>query len=260
MIYRRIFLRRAKGKLNDRQYLFSYIYYMFANILCFLVFYSLCFEKETLQIKMTLSQTVFYLIFSVGLYEITIFNSDKVANKVYKDKFIFEFLKPYSYIYKTLTEAMADFCVGCLVKIFPTLLIITCFGLFEKPYNIWGLVFFILSFVIGAFLWCNIQMLLQLLGFWYKDMFNVFNVLKTVYRVLCCGWVIYFIMPNMLQLILKFTPFYYCIAFPMEVYFGKLNIGMTVFGMFIQVVWISLFMMFEKFLYQIGRRKLQKGN
>lgn len=260
MIYCTIFKRRALGKLKSQNYWFSDLIKIIYFIILSIAIYSFSVGNNEQLAGMTIKQISTYIVFSVVFGEITTINSVKIANKVHKDKFLFEFLKPYSYRGKALTESLADFVVGCVTKLFPVLVLVGLSGYLEPPKDVIHLCVFIVSFVLGAILWCNLELAFQMFGFWCKDVYNVFFIIGAVYRVFAGGMVLYCILPKLLYMFFKFTPLYYIITLPMDIFIGKIDAKSMILGIGIQLCWIILIVILQKIIFNAGKRKLQKGD
>lgn len=260
MIYRTIFKRRAWGKLKNKEYMFRDFGYLLLDLILFVSIYAFAMEENTSLAGMSLCEIATYLVFSLTFYEITQMNGDKLASKVYKGSFFFEFLKPYSYRGKVLVESAADFIIGCITKLIPMLLLWGIIGYIQLPFASASGVLFIFALLFGAIIWCNVELLLQLIGFWSNGIYNVFFIMKTAYLVFGGGLVLYCFMPQTLCNVLRCTPLYYIIAFPMDIYFGNVNSTWTMGGVFIQFGWIILLVCLEKMVFQAGKRKLQRAD
>jgi len=257
MIYKTIFKRRFFEKMRSGYYLIDSFLELLSVIMILASVYYLAMGSKTNLNGISISEIITYLIFSIGLYEITHMNSDKLANNVFKGKFVFDFLKPYSYNGKVFSEAAADFLAGCITKIIPLLIISGGFRILACPSTIICGVLFIISLIIGAAIWCNIQFVFQLLGFWTKDVYNFFFCVSTAYSIICGGYILYYFLPERMTMILKATPFYYVIAFPMDIYFGKIDMFSVISGIVVSICYVVLLVLLGKVVFNAGKRKIQ---
>ncbi len=115
---------------------------------------------------------------------------------------------------------------------------------------------FLLVTVGGAIvLQFTLSMCLALLAFWFTEVDSL-NSLKWIALAILGGTAlpISFI-PGLFQVLVRLLPFRYMYSLPMEIFFNKLSTQEIIFGIFIQVIWLGIFLLIYKNLYNNGIKK-----
>lgn len=260
MIYRLIFKRRCAEKMRNPSGLFWQLIDLWLRAFLDCILYGFAMEGRESLAGMTLRQLVTYVAIGVVSFNTTRTNGTKLANRVHGDKFLFEFLKPYSYRGKVLSEAAADFLTGCMTKLLPTILFLVLIGVFVPPANVRCGLLFAGTLLLGAVLWWNLDFLFHLFGFWYETMYSVVYVVHTVYITFAGVRLPYAFLPDRFAAVLKCTPLYYVFAFPMDIYFGALSGGQIVRGVLLQLVFTVVLVFLGGIIFERGKHKLQMSD
>lgn len=260
MIYLLIFKRRCAEKIKNPGRYFFDLMDLWLYIFFFWLLYGFAMEGRENLAGMTFPCLATYVTMGYVWFDITRINGTKLANKVYKNKFLFEFLKPYSYRGKVFSEAAADLLAGLVIRFLPTLLVLFLTGNLVPPISGMGALLFAASLLLGTVLWWNMDFLLQLIGFWYMTMYSVFYVAYAVYEVFAGVLLPYAFLPDCLTAVLKCTPLYYTFAFPMDIYFGKLSAGQIAGGFLLQMLFTVLLIFLGKVVFERGKHRLQTAD
>lgn len=256
MIFKQRFLQRNR---NKKELLLECIDVLLQIAVLFFLYKGVFGNKEYIN-SISFQQVMTYIVVAVIVEELAYINGIKLVNLVSRGKMSYELLKPYSFPIKVIVEAAADFCAGIIWKCVPMLIIVIWAIKPAAPKSPVHAILFIISTILGVFVLWGIQMALQMFGFWFRDMINVFMVMSTVYKLLGGMFIPYCLLPERLGNFLLATPFAYIWHIPMEIYFGRLSGGMILPGMLMQLVWILLLAMLIKHLYKRGKRSLQVAN
>ena len=253
LIFQEKFLRKVKNIQDHVLQLLEHGWQVF--LLCFI--YKAAMQGRHEVAGMRFCDIVTYLTITMTIYSMVTVNITKLSRKVQKDKFLYEFLKPYSYRGKVHAEAWADFCSGAVTRLVPSLVVLACLGVLVVPPGAVCAALFVCGILVGEMIWINLTFLFEMMGFWYRDMMSVLFVVTMVYRLFGGVHLPYRFLPEGLAAVLKCTPLYSALAFPMDIYFGNLSYQQIGICFLVQVMWVLVLLFLGSMVFERGQRRLQ---
>lgn len=259
MIYIMLFRKRFAKRIDGGSRLISFFSSLWQ--ICLYVFvYKAAFKGAPTLNGAPYADVVTYMVIVTALYNTPAFNSIKLSVLVNRGKMHYELLKPYSYPIKTLVEAAADLCVSLFLNLLPLLIFCGLTMQMRGPENLTYAILYLISAIFGVFVIWGIQMVLQMLGFWYSEVMHIVRCMSTVNYVLCGVIIPYWFMPKQLVRVLMCTPFAYIWFWPIQIYMGKVSIASAAMGMLAQLMWAFLLYLLAGKLYAMGVRSLQAAD
>jgi len=116
---------------------------------------------------------------------------------------------------------------------------------------------FLLSLVLSWLIFFNLQYCLGLLAFWTNQAAAFENLIYTVYIILGGGIAPLALFPELLQQIVRYTPFPYIISLPVEILVTPIGLTELFTGLVIQVFWASLFIALASLMWRRGLKKYE---
>lgn len=256
MIFKQRFLQRTRNGFK----FFMECFDALLQIAVLFCLYRAVFGSREYINNNSFAQVMTGIAVAVMIEELAYINGAKLANMVNRGKMSYELLKPYSFPIKAITEAAADFCAGIIWKLIPMFVAIALTMGLSIPKSFIHAGLFFISALLGVFILWGIQMTLQMFGFWFRNMLNVFMMMSTVYKLLGGMFISYCFFPKILTQILMCTPFAYIWHIPMEIYFGRISGGFIMLGLLMQIVWTLILGILIKYLYKRGKTSLQMSD
>lgn len=110
---------------------------------------------------------------------------------------------------------------------------------------------------------CSLALVLQfvfsyavaLIAFWWLEIWGVLFLKRLIVGFLAGSWVPLTMLPAPAARILYMLPFQYMIFFPVQIALGKVAAPDIVAGLWIQCVWIAVFLFLSKILWAQGLKK-----
>lgn len=260
MIYGSIFRMRFLNRAGSWKKRLVECFGIVLNVVLLYYLYLAVYDGRDSFGKIPFSTMVTYVVVSQIMNAISELNGTKIASHVSGGKISYELLKPYSIPVKAVVEAGADFCVGLLFKMIPLVILAACTIGMEAPDSFMNGFLGVISILLGVGIWWGIRMVIQMFGFWYSDMLNIFMMVGTFYYVFLGGIIPYWFLSESLVKVLMCTPCGYVLHLPMEIYFGHVTMWEALGGMTVQCIWIVLLAFLTKKLFVMGKRKVQTAN
>ena len=205
------------------------------------------------------SEMVLYYLVMLGL---TGFIQSHVmwdmAADVKSGKFNIYLIRPLSFLVYMLASNLGWRAMRTLLTV--PLLALVAFGfrhylpdLGAGHYHI-GPVFW-LSVVLGHLVSFTLSYALGLLALWLYEVRSLFNFYYLPLIILSGQLAPLALLPSALTRFALWTPFPYTLAFPTDIFLGKLNLGRVEMGLFAQVVWIIISLLAASALWRGGVRR-----
>ncbi len=206
----------------------------------------------------TLAQMVSYYLLVALVDMFTAVSEDdwQIAADI-KDGNISQFLlKPMNYLAFRLCLFSAGRLVYAAVAIVPVGLFILCqHSSFVLPPNFAALGLFIASLALAALLQFFLSFTMALLAFWVTEV-STFIFILYAFEYLASGHLFPLgILPPALYKVLSWSPFYYQLYFPIQVYLGKLSDAALWQGFLLQTLWVVLAYLIARVVWNRGIKK-----
>lgn len=164
-------------------------------------------------------------------------------------------LKPINFFKYWLTRDISS----KLLNITFSFLEITILFIILKPdifiqTNLIQLLLFVASLIIASFIFFSISMLTSFVPFWIPEIAwgAQFLVIVIFVEFLSGAFFPLDVFPEVLQNILKFTPFPYLVFIPIKTYLGTETIQTTLTSLSIGMIWTFILLIFTKKVWQKG--------
>jgi len=202
-----------------------------------------------------LAQMISYYLLVTIVESMTSVTEDdwQIAAEI-KDGHIGQFLtRPIDYLHYRLCLFFSGRVVYTLAATIPV-------GLFVywhreylvRPHDGVAIAAFILSLALSAVLQFLLSYLIAMLAFWVLEISTFVFILLACERIASGQMFPLDILPSWLAQAVMWTPFPYCIFFPVSIYLGKISGAALVQGLILQVLWVAT-------LYALARLVWRRG-
>lgn len=224
-------------------------FFGFILVFVYLAFY----ESNNIEPPMEATQIVSYLWLQQAFFALTYsYHKDKeIVNMIKTGNVAYELCKPCNLYFKWFFRILGDKVSKVLLRFFP--IIIMSIFLF-KPYNlglpfsIYSFIGFIITLIISSFLITGITTLLHILVFYTIESDGVLNMFKVIVSLFAGTIVPIPFLPKFLQIISNLLPFQYVGDIPYRIYSGNVSESMILPTILIQIIWITIIMVFSNLL------------
>ena len=117
--------------------------------------------------------------------------------------------------------------------------------------------FTIVTIILSLILNFLIYYVISLSAFWFLEISYFFSAITFIISILSGELMPIDVMPTFVTRILLFLPFSYSVYFPTQVIMGELAIKDILFRLIIQIVWITVFVLFGRLVWNMGVRKYE---
>lgn len=238
-------------------YRVNFLTWRLRNIVYLFSFYFLwqaAFQEKTELFGYNLPRILGYIFLAQILRSIvTGSRTADLAGEINSGRLSIYLVRPISVLKYWFSQDIADKILNLLCLIFEFSLI---FLILKPPFflqtNPVSLSLFIISVILGIFLFFYIDFLIGLVGFFSPETWAP--------RFLFL-WIIQFISGSIFPLdilslpilkIINLSPFPYLIFFPIKIYLGEISFLQIFSGFFISLFWIIFFFIFLSFVWQKG--------
>lgn len=165
-------------------------------------------------------------------------------------------LKPISYLKITfLNELPWRFIQGTLAITTIILISVAASGLIQITTSPLGIILAVFATILAYFISFLFKMCLGLLAFWLTEINGVLLIFEIIMDI-CAGIIIPLVfLPSLLQTFFNFLPFAYMIYYPILSLLGKLTTQQQLMTIGAQIVWLAVFYILYKFLWNQGIKK-----
>lgn len=217
--------------------------------------------KQTLNSYSFSEIITYYFLMRVIYSRVSAFLAASIAKEIKTGEITRYLIKPTDYIYTRITQYMTVdnlWPLGNAVVIL--LLSFFMYGFLSLPKSIWHFAFFIACVFVNGILACCINIIIGSVGFWITDVTHLKLLSTYIITILSGALIPLTFFPPFLQRILNALPFKYLVAFPIDVYFGKLTMQETAQGLTILLIWIGLLLTIARAIFNKGLRGYESFN
>jgi len=118
-----------------------------------------------------------------------------------------------------------------------------------------GIALALLASAFGTLLYFVLSACLEMIAFWADNVWSLMVLNKLLLHFLGGGLLPLAFFPNILQTILKFTPFPYIVSFPLRFVMGTMTSAEMWTGFGVMIFWICAFSLFASRIWQRGLRQ-----
>lgn len=245
------------GIVDGLEYRFQLTYWLYLNMIPILLMFYLWLtvyqEKEMIG-KYNLNMMITYYVLTKLINRFTTTYSEGRIAKDIKDGNLNQFLtRPANYSVLKFGERLGIRLVNAAIFVpLYAIIIVLMQKYFIMPINFPALALIatnILVSIVSAFLMARI---LGFTAFFMLETHALFGLKDHVISLLSGFMFPLFLFPQWLEKILMYLPFPYYYYFPMEIYFGHLNVNEIARGFTIQFIWIFLLFFMGEWLWKKG--------
>jgi ABC-2 type transport system permease protein len=256
--YRHVFLVGLQSNLVYRwNFALRGFFSLFHLVVVFILWGAAYHGKATIG-GFDLAQTMTYFVVLLMMqFFIGAFNEDYQISEEIRNGLINQFLlKPINYFLYRFTIYGAARLVSGLLVLVP----LACAYPFIHDYLVfpaegWRLALGLPAMFLSAVIQFSIAFCFGMLTFWFLEI-QGFVILSLAVESLLGGQMFPLdLMPDWVFRAAQFLPFYYQMYFPVAIFTGRIGYDLTVQGLAIQLVWVVLLLVFNRFLWTRGLRR-----
>lgn len=256
----RVYIEFIKKKFsNNMVYRFNYIMGILSSILSFLIFcsiYKVLYGNANEVDGITLSMVSTNFLLSLCLSNVYRFDDEFIQHKLRDGQIANELLKPISFKGRILAENLGENLFSICFKFIPTACVAIFITKIEKPSSFLGLIFFLISAVLGYLILWEISFIIQTLSFWVFRIWGIARLKNIIIEVFAGTMIPLWFMPEWVMNIIKFTPFDSIYFTPIKFYLGQIGSNNIVFNFGRQLIWVAIFYIIGEILWKCGEKKV----
>lgn len=246
--------------MHNIQYRFQIWSRILGDIIFIIMWYSmwssLYGEKNTYS-GIEFSQTVTYVIATQFLITLNSMGSPlwTMEEKISTGDIVYEFLRPYSFLKKTLSECVASSTAYFLLSsmwVFGATIVVLHI---DVPIN-GNLLFFILSFTLGYLIRFFMELSFSFLSFWLIHIGGIRAIFTFSISVFSGSVVPLWFFPETIRNIAEILPFQYIYYVPCNILVGEMSRYDQIISIVLQIVWILASVILSKIMWKVGSKKV----
>lgn len=177
----------------------------------------------------------------------------QIATEI-KDGQISQFLtRPIDYLHYRLCLFFSGRLVYTMAAAVPVALFVCCYRQYLlPPADDFALAGFLLSLLFSALLQFLISYLIAMLAFWVLEISTFVFILLAFERLASGQMFPLDLLPGWLAHGMMWTPFPYCIYFPVSVYMGRITGPALIQGFIMQVLWVGITYALARLVWRRG--------
>lgn len=177
-----------------------------------------------------------------------------LADKVDSGAIALDLIKPVNLKAYMFSEQLSANFFNFLFTSVPVLFISIIFFNFTFPHNALNFIMFIISLIFAIILMYFIDFSLGLLVFWIKKGLYIDFISGSLFQVFSGASIPLWFYPKFLSNISYYLPFRLIAFDPISIYLEKINYVQSAKIILLQLMWIVLFYIFEKFLWKAAQK------
>jgi ABC-2 type transport system permease protein len=256
--YRHVFAMGLQGTLVYRWNFLIRAAFSLISLAVVVILWSAAYRGEGLIGGFTLEQTIsYFLLITFANFVVAANNEDYQIAEEIRNGLINQFLlKPINYFAYRLTLFFAARLVSAFLAMIPLLVVYPLIADYlQLPNEAWRWAVAVPALFMAALLQFSIAYCYGLLAFWFLEIAG-FVVLSLAVESLLSGQIFPLdLLPEPLFRLSQLLPFYYQMYFPVAVLSGRLDQAQAIEGLFIQAVWVLLFIGIAALLWRRGLRR-----
>lgn len=225
-------------------------------------FWKAVFVNQTTIRGYTFSQIItYYFLIRITYNRVSAFGANIMAKNIKNGDITKNLVRPYDFTW----YHVCLFFTRATLWTFGNLLAISIFSIYlyqnlvAPPNAIYWILFFIV-YILNGLLSIGINLNIGYIAFWIGEVTHL-KIVSTVIITICSGGLIPLaFFPQWSQNILKYLPFKYLVQFPTDIYFGKLNIFDSIWGIGILFGWVVFMFVLADYLLRRGLKIYESYN
>jgi len=178
-----------------------------------------------------------------------------IKSKVRRGNIAVDYIKPANVFLMYFSEDVGIAMTNLIQRVIPIFVCSCLFIIVPTAASAMHFILFLLSSCLSYFILWFISAIIGLFYFKVIDMGPIGIIKDYLIKILSGSFVPIWLFSSSLQVVLQFLPFIYTYQLPLSIFIGKVTINEALEGMFIQVVWVSLFFL----LFLKLKNKMEKN-
>ena len=256
--YRHAFLIGLQSNLVYRWNFALRGFFSLFHLIVVFILWSAAYEGQTTIGGFDLAQTMTYFVVLLMMqFFIGAFNEDYQISEEIRNGLINQFLlKPINYfLYRFSIFVAARLVSGLLILVPLALAYPLLHNYLSFPEETWRLAIGLPAMFLSAIIQFSIAYCFGLLTFWFLEIQGFVILSLAIESVLGGQMFPLDLMPDWVFRLAQYLPFYYQMYFPVAIFTGRIDYGLAVQGLGIQVGWVLLLLVFNHFLWTRGLRR-----
>lgn len=249
-------IKKFQNKMTYRLEFFMGIVNTVISIIVYLCIYKALYNGRTEVDGISFGMVATNFVISLGLSNAFGFNEMFLQDKVHDGSITNEFLKPVNFVFRMLSENAGEGMFKIIFNFIPAVLITLLHTRLCPPASLYHLVLMLLSVVMGYIILWLISFIIQTWCFWLFSVWGIITIKNVFVNILSGSLIPLWFMPEVLQKIISFTPFWYIYFTPVQIYLGNIEGMELVSSMLIQLLWIGLLSLIANAFWRRGVKKL----
>ena len=216
-------------------------------------------EDSTISLYYSLPKMLTYIFGAFLLNQlITPFGIEwQIASDISEGKLSRHLLYPFNYIDFCLSKLTAEKLLMCFLRL-PIIFLLLYFFSNHLLFSLDTFTyFFILSSVLAYILYSLLSISIGFAAFWFIDVTGFFYIGNTIITLFAGILLPLDLFPKTIFGILKYTPFYYIIYFPLKIFIQEVSISEIFCGYLVQIFWILILYISTNKLFKSGLKKYE---
>ena len=184
---------------------------------------------------------------------------NQILEQIKNGTVAYELCRPYDLYWWWYLKHLAKRYAACALRCFPVLIFAL---LIPKPYNLTlpisleAFILFIISLFFGTLIVTGISMIIQLIAFFTFQDKGISSIISLIQGLLSGFDVPLPLLPVILLTMTEFMPFRLISDLSQRLYSGNLSIVYGLQSILLQVVWITLLVLFGKLIMKIALKRV----
>lgn len=181
---------------------------------------------------------------------------NQLARKIEDGSIAIDFIRPVRLKYYLIAEQLGENSFRTLFNTLPVCIVAILFLQFRFPDEPWQIGMFLLSLLLGMAIIYQINFTIGLLAFWFKTSFYTNWFLGAFMELFAGTFVPLWFYPEPLYAIAHYLPFHLISFQPLSIYLGKLTLSASIQIIGLQMMWIVLLIVLEKWMWKRVQNKV----
>lgn len=203
------------------------------------------------------SQMLIYVILSALITKLISTNFEGEINEDIKNGGLSRYLiQPVNYFFYRLFKFLGEKLLH-LIIVFSLIIVFLFSFKFSSQVSITltQILLFILIIILDLVLKFLLSYTISVIAFWMEECWGLFLAINVVATIISGGIFPIDIFGNKVLYLLKALPFYYLTYFPINILNGRAQIDDIVIGLTVQLTWILILILLQKYLWKNGMKK-----
>jgi len=151
-------------------------------------------------------------------------------------------VKPIEFVFSENLKSLSRFFARMIIPIIGIIIGIIVVPGFLAPENFGGFIYSMIFSFLGFLLWKMIDSIVGLLSVWIVEVANLCTVIDLTFVFFSGGIMPAYLFPDWLDNFLRFTPIFYFISFPINLWQGFYENSEVLWGLLVMFLWGILFL------------------